>query len=190
VGDEMDYLNKNIARNLKKIRQIRGLSLDIVSEQTGVSKSILAQIERGEANPTIGTIERILSGLRISINELSDDSSVVSKVVKGKTLQPLKTKKDAYKIFNYFPFEENRNFEIYWIYINPGKEYKTGGHGLSTEEYIMVYEGEIIILENEESITLEEGDALRLSTEQEHTYVNVGSKESKLILVFSWMKSK
>jgi len=58
VGDEMDYLNKNIARNLKKIRQIRGLSLDIVSEQTGVSKSILAQIERGEANPTIGTIER------------------------------------------------------------------------------------------------------------------------------------
>lgn len=185
----MDYLNKNIARNLKRIRLARGLSLDNVSEQTGVSKSILAQIERGEANPTIGTIERVLSGLRISINELSDDTSVVSKIVKGKSLEPLKIKKGAYKVFNYFPFEENRNFEIYWIFISPGKEYSTGGHGQSTEEYIMVYEGKVVILQNEETITLETGDAVRLSTEQEHTYVNLGSEEAKLILVFSWAKT-
>ncbi len=74
----MDYLNKNIARNLKRIRLVKGLSLDNVAEQTGVSKSILAQIERGEANPTIGTIERIISGLRIGITELTEDNSVLN----------------------------------------------------------------------------------------------------------------
>ena len=184
----MDYLNKNIARNLKRIRLVKGLSLDNVAEQTGVSKSILAQIERGEANPTIGTVERIISGLRISITELTEDNSVLNKIVSGSSLEPLKKQKGAFSVYNYFPFEENRSFEIYWIHISPGKEYKTGGHGISTEEYIMLYEGELLILENEESITLHEGDGLRLSTEQEHTYVNVGDKEAGLILVFSWMK--
>lgn len=56
----MDYLNQNIAINLKRIRQARGMSLDLVAEQTGVSKSMLGQIERGEANPTIGILGRCL----------------------------------------------------------------------------------------------------------------------------------
>jgi len=184
----MDYLNKNIARNLKKIRLVRGLSLDNLAEQTGVSKSILAQIERGEANPTIGTIERILSGLRISITELSEDNSVVSRKVQRKTLEPLKEVKGSYAVYNYFPFEESRSFEIYWIHISPGKEYVIGGHGMSTEEYIMLYEGDLVIYENDEIIELEQGDALRLSTEQEHAYKNVGDVEVKMIIVFSWMK--
>ena len=43
----MDYLTENVAVNLKRIRQSKGMSLDQVSEQTGVSKSMLSQIEKG-----------------------------------------------------------------------------------------------------------------------------------------------
>lgn len=43
----MDYLSNNVAVNLKRIRKSKSMSLDQVSEQTGVSKSMLAQIERG-----------------------------------------------------------------------------------------------------------------------------------------------
>ena len=50
----MDYLSHNVSENLKKIRKAKGMSLDQVSEQTGVSKSMLAQIERGTANPSLG----------------------------------------------------------------------------------------------------------------------------------------
>ena len=42
----MDYLSNNVAVNLKRIRKSKSMSLDQVSEQTGVSKSMLAQIER------------------------------------------------------------------------------------------------------------------------------------------------
>ena len=45
----MDYLTENVAVNLKRIRQSKGMSLDQVSEQTGVSKSMLSQIEKGTA---------------------------------------------------------------------------------------------------------------------------------------------
>ena len=50
----MDYLTENVAVNLKRIRQSKGMSLDQVSEQTGVSKSMLSQIEKGTANPSLG----------------------------------------------------------------------------------------------------------------------------------------
>ncbi len=46
------------------------MSLDQVSEQTGVSKSMLAQIERGTANPSLGVLGKITSGLRIEFQEL------------------------------------------------------------------------------------------------------------------------
>ena len=44
------------AVNLKRIRKSKSMSLDQVSEQTGVSKSMLAQIERGTANPSLGVL--------------------------------------------------------------------------------------------------------------------------------------
>ena len=66
----MDYLSHNIAVNLKRIRTSKGMSLDVVAEQTGVSKSMLAQIERGTANPSIGVLGKIVSGLRLDFNEL------------------------------------------------------------------------------------------------------------------------
>ena len=42
----VDYLSHNVSENLKRIRQSKGMSLDQVAEQTGVSKSMLAQIEK------------------------------------------------------------------------------------------------------------------------------------------------
>lgn len=53
---KMDFVSQNIAVNLKRLRRARRLTLDDVAEQTGVSKSMLGQIERGDSNPTIGTV--------------------------------------------------------------------------------------------------------------------------------------
>ena len=66
----MDYLSNNVAVNLKRIRKSKSMTLDQVSEQTGVSKSMLAQIERGTANPSLGVLGKITSGLRIEFQEL------------------------------------------------------------------------------------------------------------------------
>ena len=57
----MDYLSYNVAVNLKQIRLSKGMSLGEVAEQTGVSKSMLAQIEKGTANPSLGVLGKITS---------------------------------------------------------------------------------------------------------------------------------
>ncbi len=68
----MDYLSHNVAVNLNRMRTSKGMSLDVLSEQTGVSKSMLAQIEKGTANPSLGVMGKIASGLRVEFHVLID----------------------------------------------------------------------------------------------------------------------
>ena len=69
----MDDLNYNVAVNLKRIRREKGMSLEGMAEQTGVSKSMLAQIEKGIANPSLGVIGKIIGGLHLEFQELIED---------------------------------------------------------------------------------------------------------------------
>ena len=60
----MSRVDRKIAENLKRIRKAGNMSLDTMAARTGVSKSMLGQIERGESNPTVATIEKIAEGLK------------------------------------------------------------------------------------------------------------------------------
>jgi transcriptional regulator with XRE-family HTH domain len=59
-----------VAQNLRRMREDKKLSLDRLAELTGVSKSMLGQIERGESSPTISTIWKIANGLKVSFTSL------------------------------------------------------------------------------------------------------------------------
>lgn len=182
----MDYINRNVAINLKKIRKSKKMSLDVVSEQTGVSKSMLGQIERGESNPTVAVLGKIVSGLRVSFNDLVSIPKDEKYIVRKKTLTPSKESTDKYNVYTYFPYEEDRNFEIYTIEIQPGGKYKTGAHGENTCEYINVFKGKLT-LEIEDDINLiDSGDAIRFNTDKEHTYINHGDEILIFNTIFYW----
>ena len=57
-----------VGRELKSIRQSRGLTLDELAEMTGVSKPMLGQIERGQSSPTINTLWKIATGLKAPLS--------------------------------------------------------------------------------------------------------------------------
>ena len=63
-------VNKIIAQNVKKLREKRKLTLDAASEITGVSRSMLAQIEKGDVNPTISVLWKIAGGYKVSFTSL------------------------------------------------------------------------------------------------------------------------
>ena len=125
----MDYLSHNIAVNLKRIRTSKGMSLDVVAEQTGVSKSMLAQIERGTANPSIGVLGKIVSGLRLSFDELIQTPPLDAYLVRVEETIPIKEIPGQYRVWNCFPIEDNNTVEIYRIDILPGGVYSSGSHG-------------------------------------------------------------
>ncbi len=66
-------VNKIIAQNVKKLREKRKLTLDAASEITGVSRSMLAQIEKGDVNPTISVLWKIANGYKVSFTSIIEE---------------------------------------------------------------------------------------------------------------------
>ena len=116
----MDYLSYNVAVNLKQIRLSKGMSLGEVAEQTGVSKSMLAQIEKGTANPSLGVLGKITSGLRIEFQTLIDAPREDFCLVSPKEIFPTKELEGQYKVWTCFPYEDSHSVEVYRIDIEPG----------------------------------------------------------------------
>lgn len=186
MGKHMDYLNQNISMNLKRIRLSKGYSLDVVAEQTGVSKSMLGQIERGEANPTIGTLGKIVSGLRVSLTELVKTPEESVYPISREWLIPTKEVLGKYRVYTYFPYEKERNFEIYVIEIEPGGVYSSGAHGENTKEYVIVEKGELELKVARSDYRLQGGDAVRFDSDREHEYVNSGDTPLRFVCIFSY----
>lgn len=68
----------NIGKHLKNIRQNRELSLDEAAEMTGVSKPMLGQIERGQSSPTITTLWKIATGLKVPLSSFLQETRLFS----------------------------------------------------------------------------------------------------------------
>lgn len=173
-------LQRNIAWNLKRIRQQQNISLDMLSDQTGVSKSMLGQIERGEANPSIGVLGKITSGLHIELQELTKEPQNALVLQRKQDLRPVKEGRSQYQIFNLFSPEEKQHFEIYQVEIMPGQRYGSGGHGVHTREYVMVSQGRLRLEVDNRMYVVEEKDSLRFDSDKAHVYMNEG--EGMLIL--------
>lgn len=180
----MDYLSHNIGVNLKRIRKARGFSLDMVSEQTGVSKSMLAQIEKKTANPSIGVIGKIISGLRIDFNDLIGTPPAESYLVEIDALEPSKEEEGQYRVWTCIPITENDFLEIYKIEIEAGKEYSTGSHGEKTKEYIIVSKGEVTICLSEGKHLVKADQVFRFDSDQDHIYRNHTDQTISFYVVF------
>ncbi|NTV77569.1 MAG: helix-turn-helix transcriptional regulator [Clostridiales bacterium] len=182
----MNYINKNIAINLRKFRLGKNMSLDETAEQTGVSKSMLAQIERGEANPTIEILGKIVSGLRVEFSELLEAPKLETFYISKEEMIPTKQMPGQYAIYTYFPYEKNRQFEIYGIEIYPGACYYSGSHGERTTEYLTVASGTLTFILRGQEYIIHQGDAFRFDSDQEHWYCNRGIELIRLTSAFSF----
>ena len=83
-------LSGQLGRAVLKLRKAQNLSLSELSEQSGVAKSIISQIERNETNPTLATIWRLAQALDVSIERVlqgSTDEAFIEKSPRGVTPQ-------------------------------------------------------------------------------------------------------
>src|SRR5262249_62241222 len=65
-------LNQRIAEQVRGLRARQGLSLDALAGRSGVSRSMISLIERGESSPTAVVLERLATGLGITLASLFD----------------------------------------------------------------------------------------------------------------------
>src|ERR1700716_4716639 len=65
-------LNQRIAERVRELRAARGLSLDALASKSGVSRSMISLIERGESSPTAVVLEKLATGLGVVLASLFD----------------------------------------------------------------------------------------------------------------------
>ncbi len=165
----MDHINVVLAENLKALRANKKLSLDKVAEMTGVSKTMLGQIERGESNPTINTVWKIANGLKISFTSLINQPVPDTVVVTKNDIQTLQEDNGKYRIYPHFPFEEGRRFEVYLVEIDKGGYLSADPHHAGTEEFITVFDGELTVRINSKEYTIEQGESIRFKARHRFT---------------------
>lgn len=180
----MNYLSHNIAVNLQNIRRSKGMSLDEVAEQTGVSKSMLAMIEHDGANPSIGVLGKIISGLRIELDDLTKSPQDDAYLVKVQDLEPTKNVAGEYRVWTCFPIADNRFIEIYRIEVEPGGVYKSGAHGEHTREYIAMVSGTLALTVGGRTFTLSGDDCLRFESDKPHEYRAPGGEKAVFLSFF------
>ncbi|MEH7501560.1 XRE family transcriptional regulator [Neobacillus drentensis] len=184
----MEEINQIIAKNLKAYRESKKLSLEKVAEVTGVSKTMIGQIERGESSPTITTIWKIANGLKISFTSLINNPQPDTKVISMSEVQTLVEDKGKYRLYPYFPFEDDRRFEVYSVEIEKGGFLSADSHREGTEEFLTIYDGELTVRVNDVEYTVKKGDSIRFKADRPHTYHNSGETLTRLSMVLYYPK--
>jgi transcriptional regulator with XRE-family HTH domain len=169
-----------VAENTKRIREQKKLTLDAAAALTGVSRSMLAQIERGDVNPTISVLWKIAGGYRVSFTSLVEGTRQQPVVVRGDTAVPMEEDGGRYVICPAFTFDGEKQFETYRVAIQPGGHLEAQPHMPGTEEFITVFCGQAKITAGEGAYLLKAGDSLRFPADQAHSYQNPGDTETHL----------
>lgn len=181
-------INFTISQNIKQIREQKKLTLDAAANVTGVSRSMLAQIEKGEANPTISVLWKIANGYKVSFTSLIEQAANPAEVIRADAVLPIVEDDGRYENYPAFGFDESRGFETYRILIKERGKLEAEPHLVGTEEYITVFSGAVEITANEQVFSLNEGDSIRFMADVKHSYRNTGNKECLLSMLLYYMR--
>lgn len=179
----LESMNQTVAKNIKRLREEHKLSMDELSKRSGVSKSMLAQIERGEGNPTISTLWKISNGMKVPFDALTVRAKTPYEIVRISELQPLL--EDAGKVKNYsiFPDDENRRFAIYYLELSEGSYWASEPHLKGTTEFITIFSGTLEIHVDGQQFTVGENESIRFQADSVHSYQNVGTGTAVLHMI-------
>lgn len=174
-------VTKVVAENARSIREGKKLTLDGAAALTGVSRSMLAQIEKGEVNPTISVLWKMANGYKVSFTTLVEPRGPGASLLRRG--EPLVEDEGRYWNYPAFAFDEKKLFETYRILIRPGGNLTAQPHLRGAEEYLTVFQGQVEVTVAGEVFLLEEGDSLRFRADVVHGYCNRGREEAALSML-------
>lgn len=179
----MDSMNRIVGANIRRLREENGLSMEELSKLSGVSKSMLAQVERGEGNPTLSTLWKISNGMKVPFDALTVRPKIPYEIVKTTEIQPILEDNGKVKNYSIFPDDENRRFAVYYLELEQGSYWESEPHLKGTTEFITMFTGSIEICVDNQKFLVSKGESIRFSADTNHSYKNVGENTAILHMI-------
>ncbi len=176
-----------VGSNLRRLRGQRGLSLERLSQVSGVSRAMLGQIELGQSAPTINVLWKIASALGVPFSALITARGAVGPhVLRAEQAKLLTSHDGSFSSRALFPFDEPRRVEFYELRLAPGGLEKADPHNPGTTENLVVASGAVEIEVSGRKELLGSGDAIVFEADVPHVYRNRADGETVLYLVMTY----
>jgi transcriptional regulator with XRE-family HTH domain len=167
----LDALGQRIGRTVRDERLGKRWSLGDLARASGLSKTILARIERGDGNPSIETLWRVSQALGVPLGTLLAPSSRPrTRLLPARAAEPLISESGMAARLLHAEGRPHRS-EIYDIELPRGVDQRSDPHLPGTEELIVCIRGRLRLGPYEEEVELGPGDAAWFAADVAHHYV-------------------
>ena len=170
---------------LKQLRAGRGWSLDALARASGVSRSMLSQIERGRANPTLAVAFRIARAFGMTLGalvEMPDATSSVGVIRAGDRAHHYRSDRHC-SIRTLSPLNLEKDVEFYEVRLAEGGVLRSSAHYEGTREFLTVQKGRVRVESAGDLEELAPGDSATYCADVPHAIVNTGKGEAVIFLV-------
>ncbi len=172
---------------LAALREQQALSLDELSRRAGVSKSMLSQIERAQANPTVAVVWRLANALGVPLATLLQSAETpappaITTVARHAT-PTLRGADNGCELRILGPVDLAGQFEWYELQLQPGAVLDSQAHGPGSREHLSVLSGQLTLSAGDSSAQLAAGETARYAVDQAHSIHNPGPGVATALLV-------
>ncbi|MCW2952485.1 MAG: helix-turn-helix protein [Conexibacter sp.] len=180
-----ETVTETLSRRLRVLRAERGLSLRAVAGIAQVSPSLLSQIERGEASPSLLSLVAIADALDVRPGLLLDDPE------QPEERSPI-VRRDQRRVIDdklcrreYLMHVDDPYLEVAELYLPPGGSSRPSLAAHSGRDYGIVLEGTAIVELSTRRETLEEGDYIAFDADVPHRLVNESDRDARLMWIIA-----
>lgn len=169
-------LNAHLATRLRDLRTESGLSLEALSERTGVSRSMISLIERGESSPTAAVLDRLAAGLGVTLASLfaDRDSQGAAPLARRADQRVWRDPESGYTRRNLSAPGFPSPMELVEVVLPAGARvaYDTGHRASAVHQQIWILEGEIDLSLGGDTYRLSAGDCLSMRLDRPTVFRN------------------
>jgi transcriptional regulator with XRE-family HTH domain len=175
-----------VGQTLAQLREQYGLSLDDLSRRAGVSKSMLSQIERAQANPTVAVVWRLANALGVPIADLlsgpAGPAAPAIDLVSPQATPTLGQAGSGATLRILGPIDLAGRFEWYELAIAPGGALVSQAHEPGSREHLTVQSGQLEVTAGEAVQRVKAGETARYAVDQPHAIRNNGRTTATAVL--------
>ena len=181
-------INSRIANRVRTLRADLGISLEALSARCGVSRSMLSLVERGASSPTAVVLEKIATGLDVSLATLFDDLDGPPSPVSHLADRRLwRDPESGYVRRNISPANFPSPIQIVDVVLPAGASvaYETGKREASIHQQIWVQNGNIEVTVGQNTYCLAQDDCLAMQLNEPTAFRNRTRKSARYIVAIA-----
>lgn len=183
IMENTDAILSLLPTRLKEARRAKGLSLDAVAKLSGVSRSMVSQIERGESSPTISTLWNLTKALQVDFaGLLEEDQDGRIEVLRKDDVPAIENRGAGCTIRILSPPEEAGRHEVYDLRFGENGVLESLPHAQGAREHLTVIEGQLTVTSGDSVERVSTGDTARYAADVAHKISADGPARAFLVV--------